>query len=151
MALSTRYLGLADQSSSSLSSDCIATLRNTTYENSCTRIKRDPTVGAKFMALCYGPFDPSLKCGLPELLVLEYRYQIYPLENNIRKLVKNLEHDQTVGSKVMALLTRYSSLANQSSSSLSSDCIATLRNTTYENSCKRIKRDPTEIGRASCR
>src|SRR4030042_2220944 len=95
------------------------------------------------MALCYGPFDPSLKCGRPELLVPEYRYQNYPEENNIRILGKNFEHDQTVGSKAMALLTRYSSLADQSSSSLSSDCIATLRNTTYENSCTRIKRDPT--------
>jgi hypothetical protein len=56
--------------------------------------------------------------------------------------VKKFKRDQTVGSKVITLLTRYSSLANQSYSSLSSDSLATPRKTTYGNWCKKIKRDP---------
>jgi hypothetical protein len=43
----------------------------------------------------------------------------------------------------MTLLTRYSSLANQSFSSSSSNSLATPTNTTYGNSCKKINRDPT--------
>jgi hypothetical protein len=40
-------------------------------------------------------------------------------------------------------MTLYSRLADKSFSSLSSDSINTRRNTTYEKSCKNIKRDPT--------
>jgi hypothetical protein len=48
-----------------------------------------------------------------------------------------------VGSKVMTLLTCYSSLVGQISLSSSSDSFATPRNTTYRNSCKKIKCDVT--------
>jgi len=51
--------------------------------------------------------------------------------------------DQTLGSKVLTLVTRCSSLADQSSSSPSTDSIDTQRNMTYRNSCKKLMRDPT--------
>ena len=52
---------------------------------------------------------------------------------------KNFERDQTVGSKFTALLRRYSSLADQTSSSPSSDSKTTKRNTASGNSCKNLK------------
>jgi hypothetical protein len=50
MTLLTRYSSLADQSSSSPSSDSIATPRNTTYGKSFKKIKCDRTGGSKVMA-----------------------------------------------------------------------------------------------------
>ena len=44
-----------------------------------------------------------------------------------------------VGSKVMAIFTCYAGLTDQTSSSLSSDSIATLRKTTSRNSSKKSK------------
>jgi hypothetical protein len=51
---------------------------------------------------------------------------------------KKIKHDPTVRSKVMALLTRYTSVDDQSSLSQISDFIATLRKTASENSCKNL-------------
>jgi hypothetical protein len=48
-----------------------------------------------------------------------------------------------VGSKNLALLTLYSSLADQSSLSRSSDTKSILRKTTSENSCKNLSADQT--------
>jgi hypothetical protein len=57
--------------------------------------------------------------------------------------VQKCEGDPTVGSKVMAILTPYSSLGHLTSSSQSWDSISTRRKTASGNSCKKFKRDPT--------
>jgi hypothetical protein len=64
MTLLTLYSHVADKSSSSPSSDSIDTPRNTTYGNSCKKIKRDPTVGLKLMALLtrYSSFADGAPC-----------------------------------------------------------------------------------------
>jgi len=55
MTLLNRYSSLADQSSSSPSSDSFPTPWNMTYGNSCKKIKSDPKVGSIVMAFltCY--------------------------------------------------------------------------------------------------
>ena len=70
-------------------------------------------------------FDTLIKSGWPDLLVTELGFHINPKENGFRKLVQNFKRDWMVWSKVMAILTRYSSLAGQTSSSPSSDYIET--------------------------
>jgi hypothetical protein len=72
----------------------------------------------------YGHFDPLLKSSRQDLLVTELRFHRNPNENILRKLVQNFERDPTVGSKVMDILTRYSSLADETSSSPSCDSIS---------------------------
>ena len=71
-------------------------------------------VGSKF-------FDPLLKSGRQDLHFTELGFHMNPKENGFRKLVQNLERDPTVGSKVMAILTRYSRLADEIS--LSPSCV----------------------------
>jgi hypothetical protein len=56
--------------------------------------------------------------------------------------MQKFERDPTVGSKVMAILTPYSSLGDQTSSSPNWDTISTPRKTASGNSCKKFKRDP---------
>jgi hypothetical protein len=46
----------------------------------------------------------------PDLLITEYRFLIRTMENGIRKLQEEFDRDPTVGSKVMAISNRYSSL-----------------------------------------
>jgi hypothetical protein len=98
------------------------------------KIKRDPTVELQR----YGYFDPFLNSGWQDLLITVLRLLNNPKENSLRKLVQIFERGPTWGSKVMAILTRYSNLANQTSSSSSSDYIETLRKTTSKNSCKML-------------
>jgi hypothetical protein len=52
--------------------------------------------------------------------------------------VKKFEGDFTVGSKVMAFLTRYSSLGDKTSSSPNWDSISTPRKIASGNSCKNL-------------
>jgi hypothetical protein len=52
--------------------------------------------------------------------------------------MQKFKRDPIVGSKAMAILTRYSSLAEQTSSSPSSHSIAIPRKTSYGNSCKKL-------------
>jgi hypothetical protein len=56
------------------------------------------------------------------------RFHIYMNENGIQKLLQNFEGDPTVGSKVMALSKRYSSLARPD-----------LQKTPFGNSCKTLR------------
>jgi hypothetical protein len=53
--------------------------------------------------------------------------------------VQTFERDPIIGSKVMAILTRYSSLAGHTTSSPSSDSKATPRKTAYGNLSKNLK------------
>jgi hypothetical protein len=131
MTLLTRYSSLADKSSSSPSSDSIATPWNATNGNSCKKIEHDPIVGSKVMALltCYSSLADqsslSRSSDLPQ--------GIRPRETRAKK-----KRNPTVGSKVMALFTRYSSLADQSSLSRSSDIKSTPRKTASGNSCRNL-------------
>jgi hypothetical protein len=52
----------------------------------------------------------SSKLARPDLLITEYRIHIHYMEKGIRKLLKNLDLDLTVGSKVIASTNRYCSL-----------------------------------------
>jgi len=83
MAILTRYAGLADQTSSSMSSDSIATLMKTASENSCKISAR-----SNRMIKSYCHFDPSFKSGRRDLLIIELRFYINPKENDLRKLVQ---------------------------------------------------------------
>jgi hypothetical protein len=87
----------------------------------------------------YGHFDSLLKFGWPDLLVTELRFHSDPKANGLRKLVQNFERDPTVGSKVMAILTRYSFLTDQTSLLPSNDLIETPRKTASTNSCKNLR------------
>jgi hypothetical protein len=61
-----------------------------------------------------------------------------PKENGIRKLVQKFEGDPTAGSKVKSILTSYSSLAEETSSSPSSESKATVRKLASGNACKNL-------------
>jgi hypothetical protein len=76
--------------------------------------------------------------GRPHLLVTELLFHSNPEENGLRKLMQIFKRDTTVGSKVMAILTRYSILTDQTSSSPSNDLIETPRKTASKNSCKNL-------------
>jgi len=65
MALLRRYSSLADQISSSPSSDSKATIRNTASGNSCKNLK-----AIQQLDQSYDPFDPLLKGGRPDILVI---------------------------------------------------------------------------------
>jgi hypothetical protein len=67
--------------------------------------------------------------GQADLLVIELQIQ----GKRLWKIVKKFERHPIVASKVIAILTRYSSLANQISSSPSNDSIATPRKTASRN------------------
>jgi hypothetical protein len=47
----------------------------------------------------------------PDLIITEYGFLIHPMEKGIRKLQKEFDRDPKVGSKVIAISNRYSSLA----------------------------------------
>jgi hypothetical protein len=47
----------------------------------------------------------------PDLLITEYRFLIRTMEKGFRKLQEEFDRDPTVGSKVMAISNRYSSMA----------------------------------------
>jgi len=47
----------------------------------------------------------------PDLIITAYPFLIHSVEKGIRKLQYEFDHDPTVGSKVMAISNRYSSLA----------------------------------------
>jgi len=49
----------------------------------------------------------------PDLLITEYRFLICTMEKGIRKLQEEFDRDPTVGSKVMAISNRYSSMARR--------------------------------------
>jgi hypothetical protein len=87
----------------------------------------------------YGHFDQLVKSSQPDLLVTELRFHINPKENGFRKLVQKFKRDLTVWLKVMAILTRYSRLADHISTSPSSDYIETPRKTASGNSCKNLR------------
>jgi len=59
----------------------------------------------------YGHFKSLLNSGRPDLLVNELRLQSNRKENNLWKLVQKFKRDPIVGSKAIAILTRYSSFA----------------------------------------
>jgi hypothetical protein len=47
----------------------------------------------------------------PDVLLTEYRFHIHYMEKGLRKLTKNFDRNPTIGSKVMVLMNRYTSLA----------------------------------------
>ena len=47
----------------------------------------------------------------PDVMITEYRFLIHHMQNGIRKPQQEFDRDPTVGSKVMAISNRYSSLA----------------------------------------
>jgi hypothetical protein len=47
----------------------------------------------------------------PDLIITEYRFLIHSMQKGIRKLQSEFDRDPTVGTKVMAISNRYSSLA----------------------------------------
>jgi hypothetical protein len=47
----------------------------------------------------------------PDVIITEYRFLIHHMEKGIRKHQYEFDYDPTVGSKVMAISNRYSSLA----------------------------------------
>jgi len=61
----------------------------------------------------------------PDLIITECRFLIHFMPKEIRKLQLQFERDPTVGSKVMAISNRYSSLGDQTSSSPSIDSSST--------------------------
>jgi len=71
--------------------------------------------------LCY--FNPLLKSGRLDLFVTELGFHINPKVNGLWKLVQKFERDPLVWSKMIAILTRYSSLADHTSTPPSSDYI----------------------------
>jgi hypothetical protein len=47
----------------------------------------------------------------PDVIIIEYRFLIHHMEKGIRKHQNEFDRDPTVGSKVVAISNRYSSLA----------------------------------------
>jgi len=126
VAIFTRYSSLADETSSSPSSHYIETPRKTASGNSCKRLRVIQWLDRKF--------------SRRDLLVTKVRFQKNPKENGFQKLMQKFKCDPTIGSKVMAILAHYSSLANKTASSTSSHYIETPKKTTSGNSCKRLRR-----------
>ena len=84
------------------------------------------------------PLTLLLKLGRQDLLVTEKQFHNNPKKYGKWKLVKKCEGDPTVVSNVMALLTPYSRLADQTSTSQSRDCIAIPRKTACGKLCKHL-------------
>jgi hypothetical protein len=61
----------------------------------------------------------------PDLIITAYPFLIHSVEKGIRKLQYEFDRDPTVGSKVMAISNRYSSLARPDLSSPSIDSSST--------------------------
>jgi len=129
MAISTRYSSLADQITSSPSSHYIETPRKTASGNSCKRLRVIQRSDRKF--------------GRPDLLIFEERFHSNTKENGLQKLLQKFRGDQTIGSKVIIILSRYSSLAAQMSSSPRHDSKATPRKKGFQKLMQTFKRDPT--------
>jgi hypothetical protein len=139
MAILTCYSSLTNQtSSSSPSCDSIATPRKTASGNSCKILS-----AIQHADLNLWPFCAVTQFWQPDLLVTELWFHINPKENSFRKLVQKFKFHPMVWSKVMAILTRFSSLADQTSMSSSSDYIETPRKTAFENSWKKFEGDTT--------
>jgi hypothetical protein len=112
MAILTRYSSLADETSSSPSCDSIATPRKT-----ASRKLSKNSSAIQWWDKTLWPFDLLLKSGRQDLLVTELWFHNNPNENNLRKVVQKFQRDPTIWSNVMAILKRYSSLADEISSS----------------------------------
>jgi len=125
MAILTRYSSLADKTASSPCSHYIETPRKPTSGNSCKTLRVIQR--------------SDRKSGWPDLLVYELRFHSNPKENGLWKLMQKFKRDPTVGSKVMAILTLYSSIVDQTSSSPSWDSTSTQRKTTLGNSWKNFR------------
>jgi len=131
MAILTLNSSLAEQTSSSPSWDSISIPRKTASGNSCKTWSAIQGFDRKLWL-----FYPLLKYGWPDLLVTELGFHVNPKENDLQKLVQIFEHDPTIGSIFFAILTRFSSLCDQTSLSLSWDSISIPRKTASKNSCK---------------
>jgi hypothetical protein len=133
MAILKRYSSLEDQTSSSPSSDSKATIRKTASRNSCRHFSAIQRSFQKLwlfwlVSQVLPTRPPRHRVAIPQ----QPQWKQPP-----QTLVK-IERDQTVGSKFMAILKRYSSLADHTSSSPSSDSKATIRKTASGNSCKNL-------------
>jgi hypothetical protein len=128
MAILTRFASLADQTSLLMSSDSLATQRKLPPE---TRAKIWKQSNGRIES--YSHFDSLVKSGRPYLFIIELRFRSNPKENSFKKLMQTFQSDPMVWSKVIAILTRYASLADQISTSTSSDYIETPRKMASEN------------------
>jgi hypothetical protein len=111
-----------------MSSDSLATQRKLPPE---TRAKIWKQSNGRIES--YSHFDSLVKSGRPYLFIIELRFRSNPKENSFKKLMQTFQSDPMVWSKVMAILTRYASLADQISTSTSSDYIETPRKMASEN------------------
>jgi hypothetical protein len=82
MALLTHYSCFTDQTSSSPSSDSIATIRKMAFEKACKNLS---VTNERIKS--YGYFDPLLKSCQTYLLVTEYRFLCNPKGNGLQQLV----------------------------------------------------------------
>ena len=126
-------LNFGSQTSSSPSFDSIATPRKTASRNSCKNLWEIQRSDKKLW-----PFWPVTQICQQDLHVTELWFHTNPKENRFTKLVQKFKRDPMVGWKVMAILTCYSSLDDQTSSSPSCDSIATPRKTASGNSGKTL-------------
>jgi hypothetical protein len=108
----TRYSSLADQISSSPSNDLIATPGKMASGNSSRNLSAIQRSNQKVWS-----FWVVTQVWRPELIT-ELQFHSNPNENGLRKLLHKFERDPLVKSKVMAVLTPSSSLADQTSSDL---------------------------------
>ena len=133
MTLLTSYSRLADQTSSSSSRESKATLWKTASRNSCIQfsaIQRSYQKLWPFRSVSEVlPTGPSRhRVAIPQ----QPQWKPPP-----KTLVKFWVWSN-IGSKFMALLRRYTSLADHTSSSLNSDSKATIRKTASGNSWKNL-------------
>ena len=133
MTLLTSYSRLADQTSSTSSRESKATLRKTASRNSCIHFSAIQRSYQKLWP--FWPISEVLPTGPSSHRVA---IPLQPQWKQPPKTLLKFERDQTVGSKFMALLRRYTSLADQTSSSPSSDSKATIRKTASGNSSKNL-------------
>ena len=134
----TRYWSLAGQTSSSPSSDSIKTPMKKSSRNSWKNLRAISWSDRKLW-----PFWPVTQVWATRPPRHRIGIHINPKENSFRKLVQKFKCNPMVWSKVMAILTRFSSLADQTSTSSSSDYIETPRKTAFENSWKKFEGDTT--------
>jgi len=133
IAFFTRYSSLAGQTSSSRSFHSIATPRKTTSRNSWNNLSAIQLSDRKLWL--FGPVTQVWPTRVPRHRVgIPYQPKRKQLEETRPKIMR----DPIVGLKVMAILTCYSSLADQTSSSSSFHSIATPRKTTSRNSCNNL-------------
>jgi hypothetical protein len=133
MAILTRYTSLADQTSSSPCRDSISTIRKTALGNSGKTLS-----AIQWSDLKLWPFWFVTQVWLTIPPHRRLAITLKPYDNDLRKLVQKFEGDPTVKSKVMATLTYYSSLVEQTSSLPTCDSRSTPTKMAFGKSSKNL-------------